>query len=73
MCREFTRQRLDLDHDVWGGESPGSTRASLILQAREALLEKALAPQAHDFAPRMEARRDLVVAQVFGGEEVSTT
>ena len=52
-----------------GGKSPGSTRASLILQAREALLEKALAPQAHDFAPRMEARRDLVVAQVFGGEE----
>jgi hypothetical protein len=52
-----------------GGESPGSTRASLILQSSEALFEKALAPQAHDFAPRMQARRDLVVAQAIGGEE----
>jgi hypothetical protein len=41
----------------------------LILQARQALLEKALAPQAYDFAPGMKARRDLVVAQAVGSEE----
>jgi hypothetical protein len=52
-----------------GGKSPGSARASLILQACQALFEKALAPQAHDFAPRMQARSDLVVAQAVGGEE----
>jgi hypothetical protein len=34
----------------------------LILQAGKALFEKALAPQAHDFAARMQARSNLVVA-----------
>src|SRR5450756_2540228 len=52
-----------------GGKSPGATRARLILQPRQALFEKALAPQAHDFAPRMQGRRDLVVAQALGREE----
>src|SRR5450631_2523468 len=52
-----------------GGKSPWSARASLIFQARQAVFEKALAPQAHDFASRMQARSNLVVAPTFGGEE----
>src|SRR5271169_558428 len=52
-----------------GGKSPGSARASLILQSGQALFEKAFAPQAHDFAARMQARSNLVVAQAIGGEE----
>jgi hypothetical protein len=52
-----------------GGKSPRSARASLILQSRQAFFEKALAPQAHDLAARMQARGNLVVAQAIGGEE----
>src|SRR5437867_5578520 len=52
-----------------GGKSPGSARASLMLQRGQTLFEKGLAPQAHDFAPRMQARRDLVVAQALGSKE----
>ena len=52
-----------------GGKSPGSTRASLFFQSRQSLLEKAFAPQADDFASRMQARSNFVVAQAVGGEE----
>src|SRR5207302_4661353 len=44
-----------------GGKSPGPAWARLIFQPGQALLVEALAPQAHNFAPRVQGRRNLVV------------
>src|SRR5260370_6277425 len=48
-----------------GGKDPGAARARAFLQAREALLEKALAPQADHFAPGRQRRGDLIVGQAL--------
>jgi hypothetical protein len=41
----------------------------LIVQASEALLDKALAPQAHHLTPGGQPLRDLVIGQAFGGQQ----
>ena len=52
-----------------GGKRARSPGSRLILQSRQTLLEKPFAPLANDFAARMQARSNLVVAQATGGEE----
>src|SRR5438046_2309683 len=52
-----------------GGKSPGPAWARLIFQPGQAFLVKALAPQAHNFAPRVQGRRNLVVAPTLGCQQ----
>jgi len=52
-----------------GGKSPGAPRPRPLFEAREAILEKSLAPQADHFAPSMQHVCDLVVGATLGGEE----
>jgi hypothetical protein len=39
------------------------------MQASQAFGEEALAPQADDFAPRIQAPGDFIIGQTFGGME----
>jgi hypothetical protein len=52
-----------------GGKDRGTTSSWAFLEAREAFLEEALAPFAHDLAARVESRANLVVVQALGREE----
>src|SRR5574340_118568 len=52
-----------------GGEGPGTSWADPLFQARQSLLEEALAPLADHLAPGVQARGDLVVVQAVGGHE----
>ena len=52
-----------------GGKDPRSTRAGSLFQARQSFLEEPLAPQTDHFAPRIQARGDLVVAHSLGGHQ----
>jgi hypothetical protein len=52
-----------------GGKSRGSTSAGTILKSREALLEEALAPLAHDGTWHVETLSDLLVLETLGGEQ----
>src|SRR6266540_3547577 len=65
LARCFTGDSLDLNDYLWG-ESPGSTRARLLLQSGQALLEKAFAPFAHDLPTSVEILGDLVVGPLLG-------
>jgi hypothetical protein len=49
-----------------GGKSPGTTRAGTLLQAGEAFIEEALAPQTDDVSPDGQRRRNLVIAAALG-------
>jgi hypothetical protein len=52
-----------------GGKDRGTTSAGAFLEAREAFLEEPFAPLTDDLAARVESRRNLIVAESFGGKE----
>jgi hypothetical protein len=52
-----------------GGKAGWTPAARLLVEAREAVLEEALAPLADDLSWRIHARADLVVAEAGGREE----
>ena len=52
-----------------GGKGPRASRAGSFFQARQSLLEEALAPPADDLASRVQAGGDLVVVPALGGHE----
>jgi hypothetical protein len=52
-----------------GGKPPGPTRAGAFLQARDALVEKALAPKTDHIAAHRERGTDLVIRVSLGGEQ----
>src|SRR5438128_1394516 len=49
-----------------GGKDPRATRAGSLFEARQSLLEEALAPLADHLAPGVQARRDLIVVHAIG-------
>src|SRR6187431_77747 len=49
-----------------GGKSPGTSRAGSFVEARQSILEEALAPLADHLAARIEPSRNLVVVHAFG-------
>ena len=52
-----------------GGESPGATRAGMILKPVHALFEKAFAPEGHDLSPGVETPGDRVIGPTFGRQQ----
>src|SRR5207237_6148479 len=49
-----------------GGKDPRATRAGSLFEARQSLLEEALAPLADHLAPGVQARGDLVIVHAIG-------
>jgi hypothetical protein len=52
-----------------GGKAGWTPAARLLVEAREAVLEEAMAPLADDLSWRVQARADLVVPETGGCEE----
>jgi hypothetical protein len=52
-----------------GGKTGWTPAARLLVEARQAVLEEAMAPFADDLPRRVQARPDLVVPETGGREE----
>jgi hypothetical protein len=52
-----------------GGKAGWTPATRLLVEARKAVLEEAMAPLADDLAWRIQARADVVIAEATGGEE----
>lgn len=52
-----------------GGKAGWTPAARLLVEAREAVLEEAMAPLTDDLSWRVQPRADLVVAETGGREE----
>lgn len=52
-----------------GGKAGWAPAARLLVEARKAVLEEAMAPLADDLSRRVQARADLVVTKTGGREE----
>jgi len=52
-----------------GGKAGWTPAARLLVEAREAVLEEAMAPLADDLPRRIQPRADLVIAEAGGGKE----
>jgi hypothetical protein len=52
-----------------GGKAGWTPAARLLVEAREAVLEEAMAPLADNLSRRVQARPDLVVPETGGCEE----
>lgn len=52
-----------------GGKAGWTPAARLLVEAREAVLEEAMAPLTDDLSGRVQPRADLVVAEAGGREE----
>ena len=67
LAGQLTGEGLYLDDDTGGKRRAGRPLPGALLQARQALLEEALAPLADDLPWRVQACGDLVVAQSLCG------
>ena len=65
---QLAGERLDLNGDL-RGKNPGASRAGSFFQARQSLLEEALAPLADHLAPGVQPRGDLVVGHAARGHQ----
>jgi hypothetical protein len=52
-----------------GGKAGWTPAARLLVEAREAVPEEAMAPFTDDLAGRIQARADIVIAEAAGGEK----
>jgi len=52
-----------------GGKAGWTPATRLLIEAREAVLEEAMAPFTDDLARGIQPRTDLVIAEAGGGEE----
>jgi len=52
-----------------GGKDPGASRAGSLFEARQSLLEEALAPLADHLASSVQSRGDLIVAHAIGSHQ----
>jgi hypothetical protein len=65
--RQLAREAFDFDDDA-GGKAGWAPASRLFVEAGEAFQEEALPPLTDNLPRQVAARRDVVIAEVLGGE-----